>query len=171
MLVGRREQQDSSSGGGNGGGDNGGSASGGKEAAEITIWAWDPNFNIKALNIAKERYSKINPDVKINIVENAQADIIQKLNTGLGSGTTRGLPNIVLIEDYRAQSFLKAFPDMFYELTDTFNCEPTSPSTRSDRRAWTDATTACLSTPASPDCSSARTIWRKPASRRITCRR
>ncbi|REK55941.1 MAG: ABC transporter substrate-binding protein [Thermobacillus sp.] len=114
-------KQDSSSGGGNGGGDNGGSASGGKEAAEITIWAWDPNFNIKALNIAKERYSKINPDVKINIVENAQADIIQKLNTGLGSGTTTGLPNIVLIEDYRAQSFLKAFPDMFYELTDTFN--------------------------------------------------
>ena len=39
------------------------------------------------------------------IVENAQEDIVQKLNTALGSGTTKGLPNIVLIEDYRAQSF------------------------------------------------------------------
>jgi len=112
-----------SAGSGGGGSSSGGEsgASGGQAATEITIWAWDPNFNIKALNIAKERYAKINPDVNVVIVENAQADIVQKLNTGLGSGTTTGLPNIVLIEDYRAQSFLKAFPDMFHELTGTFN--------------------------------------------------
>lgn len=112
-----------SAGSGGGGSSSGGEsgASGGQAATEITIWAWDPNFNIKALNIAKERYAKLNPDVNVVIVENAQADIVQKLNTGLGSGTTTGLPNIVLIEDYRAQSFLKAFPDMFHELTGTFN--------------------------------------------------
>ncbi|PGT85207.1 MULTISPECIES: ABC transporter substrate-binding protein [Bacillaceae] len=90
---------------------------------EITIWAWDPNFNIKALNIAKEYYQKENPDVEIKIVENAQADIIQKLNTSLSSGTTKGLPNIVLIEDYRAQSFLQAYPDSFHEITGSFNTE------------------------------------------------
>jgi len=94
-----------------------------KGTDDITVWAWDPNFNIKAMNIAKEIYASENPNVKINIIENAQDDIIQKLNTSLSSGTTKGLPNIVLIEDYRAQSFLQAFPDMFYELTDYFNAE------------------------------------------------
>lgn len=90
---------------------------------EITIWAWDPNFNIKAMEIAKEYYQKENPDVEIKIVDNAQADIIQKLNTSLSSGTTKGLPNIVLIEDYRAQSFLQAYPDSFHEITGSFKAE------------------------------------------------
>lgn len=88
--------------------------------SEITIWAWDKNFNVKALEIAKEMFLKDNPNATINIVENAQADIVQKLNTGFGSGTTKGLPNVVLIEDLRSQSFLQAFPDMFYDMTDSF---------------------------------------------------
>lgn len=88
---------------------------------EITVWAWDPNFNIAALEIAKDVYKEENPDLTVNVVENAQEDIVQKLNTALGSGTTKGLPNLVLIEDYRAQSFLKSFPDSFYELSDSFD--------------------------------------------------
>lgn len=87
------------------------------EPKEITVWAWDPAFNIAAMNVAKEAYGQVNSDLTINIVENAQADIVQKLNTGLNSGSTKGLPNIVLIEDYRAQSFLQAYPDSFFELT------------------------------------------------------
>lgn len=98
-----------------GGGKEGGAANTAKK--EITIWAWDPNFNIAALNIAKEMYTAKHPDVKVNIVEYAQEDIVQKLNTGLSSGTTKGLPNIVLIEDYRAQSFLQAYPDSFHNMT------------------------------------------------------
>ncbi|MDQ0230308.1 ABC transporter substrate-binding protein [Metabacillus malikii] len=94
-----------------------------KDTNEITVWAWDPNFNIKAMELAKETYASENPDLKIKIIENAQDDIIQKLNTSLSSGTTKGLPNIVLIEDYRAQSFLQAYPDMFHELTDSFKAE------------------------------------------------
>jgi lactose/L-arabinose transport system substrate-binding protein len=93
-------------------------AEGSTQEKEITVWAWDPAFNIAAMNVAKEAYEKVNSDVKINVVENAQADIVQKLNTGLNSGSTKGLPNIVLIEDYRAQSFLQAYPESFYELTD-----------------------------------------------------
>ncbi|WP_313892309.1 ABC transporter substrate-binding protein [Psychrobacillus sp.] len=94
-----------------------------EEIDEVTIWAWDPKFNIAALEIAKGVYKEENPDLTVNIVENAQDDIIQKLNTALGSGTTKGLPNIVLIEDYRAQGFLQSFPDAFYELTDSFNAQ------------------------------------------------
>jgi len=83
---------------------------------EITVWAWDKAFNIAAMETAKGIYTKDNADVTINIVENAQNDIIQKLNAGLNSGTTKSLPNIVLIEDYRAQSFLQAYPDSFFPL-------------------------------------------------------
>ncbi|MGO4107857.1 ABC transporter substrate-binding protein [Paenibacillus sp. YAF4_2] len=91
--------------------------SGGDKASKITVWAWDPNFNIKAMNLAKDAYATTNPDLTVDVVENAQNDIVQKLNTGMSSGTTKGLPNIVLIEDYRAQSFLQAYPDMFYDLS------------------------------------------------------
>lgn len=106
-------------GGGGGESDSGQSA----ETNEITVWAWDPAFNIAAMNKAKEAYAEVNPDLTVNIVENAQNDIVQKLNTGLNSGSTKGLPNIVLIEDYRAQSFLQSYPDAFYELTDVINAE------------------------------------------------
>lgn len=86
------------------------------ETDAITVWAWDPAFNIAALEVA-EKYS----DFELNIVENAQDDIVQKLNTGLSSGTLKGMPNIVLIEDYRAQSFLQAYPDAFFDLSDYIN--------------------------------------------------
>lgn len=94
---------------------------------EINVWAWDPNFNIKALNIAAEYYAKENPDLKITIEENAQDDIIQKLNTAMSAGVTDSLPNIVLIEDYRAQSFLTAYPDTFIPLNDYIKAEDFAP--------------------------------------------
>src|SRR5690625_1251956 len=92
-----------------------------EESDKITVWAWDPNFNIAALEIAKDVYKDVEANLEIEIVENAQDDIVQKLNTALSSGTTTGLPNIALIEDYRAQGFLQAFPDAFYEISDVFD--------------------------------------------------
>lgn len=92
------------------------------EVDEITVWAWDPAFNIAALEIADEFYNG-EKEFNLEIIENAQDDIIQKLNSGLSSGTTKGMPNIVLIEDYRAQSFLQAYPDAFYPLTDVINTD------------------------------------------------
>ncbi|PZD96676.1 ABC transporter substrate-binding protein [Paenibacillus sambharensis] len=103
------------------GSSNAGGTDSGSATKEISIWAWDPSFNIAALEIAKTAYADDNPDAKVNVIEYAQNDIIQKLNTGLNSGTTKGLPNIVLIEDYRAQSFLQAYPDMFVDLSSNIN--------------------------------------------------
>lgn len=102
-------------------GNKGDAGSGKGNGDAITVWAWDPKFNIAALKIAEEFYQKDHKDFNLEIIENAQADIVQKLNTGLSSGTTKGMPNIVLIEDYRAQSFLQAYPDAFYELSDYIN--------------------------------------------------
>lgn len=87
------------------------------EKEKITIWAWDPNFNIAIMEEAKNRYLAINPNVEFEIVDMAKADVEQKLLINLSSGGVDSLPDIVLIEDYNAQKYLSAFPDMFADLT------------------------------------------------------
>ena len=84
---------------------------------KITIWAWDEAFNIVAANKAKEIYLKDNPDTEIEVVTMAQDDIVAKLNTSLSSGSYEGLPNIVLVEDYKIQGYLQAYQDEFADLS------------------------------------------------------
>ncbi|WP_160686793.1 extracellular solute-binding protein [Clostridium sp. C2-6-12] len=98
-------------------GNAGSSASKGKDDKKITVWAWDDTFNIKAVNMAKERYLKNHPDVTIDVVSMAQEDVVQKLNTSLSSGTYDGLPNVVLIEDYRIQNYLQSYPGEIKDLS------------------------------------------------------
>lgn len=86
-------------------------------AEKITIWAWDESFNIKAAQEAAEIYKGVQPNVEVEIVTMAQDDIVAKLNTSLSSGSYEGLPNVVLIEDYRIQGYLTAYPDEFYDLS------------------------------------------------------
>lgn len=93
-----------------------GNAGGKKET--ITVWAWDPNFNIAIMNEAKAVYEKENPNVNIEVIDFAKADVEQKLHTLLASGSTKDLPEIVLVEDYNAQKFLQSYPGAFEELTD-----------------------------------------------------
>src|SRR5690625_1148748 len=78
-----------------------GESTGGKKEKEedetssngkIVAWAWDQHFNIAALNVALEHYD--NEGFELEIIENAQDDIVQRLNTGLSSGTMKGMPNI-----------------------------------------------------------------------------
>lgn len=101
-------------------GSSGGSLSGGSNSDDktLTIWAWDDTFNVEAANIAKEKYEKEHPDVTVNVVSMAQDDVVQKLNTSLSSGTYDGLPNVVLIEDYRIQNYLKAYPGEIKDLSE-----------------------------------------------------
>lgn len=93
----------------------------GDDPNELTVWTWDPNFNVVALEIAEEYYQQENPDFNLNIVVNSQDDVVQRLNTTLSSGVETGLPNIAFIEDYRAPSFLNAYPGSFYPLGDYYN--------------------------------------------------
>lgn len=89
-----------------------------KDDNTVTIWAWDEAFNIVAANEAKEIYEKENPDVDIEVVTMAQDDIVAKLNTSLSSGSYDGLPDVVLIEDYKIQGYLTAYPNEFADLSD-----------------------------------------------------
>ncbi len=88
------------------------------QAKEITVWCWDPNFNVAIMKEAGERYQKTHPDVTLNIVDFAKLDVEQKLQTALSSGVTDALPDIVLIEDYGAQKYLQSFPGAFAALSD-----------------------------------------------------
>lgn len=109
--------------GGSTSGDNTAASGNGTTASDdsdttITIWAWDEAFNIKAANEAKEIYADINPDIEVEVVTMAQDDIVQKLNTSLASGMYDGLPEVVLIEDYRIQGYLTNFGTEFADLSD-----------------------------------------------------
>lgn len=91
------------------------------EAFELTAWAWDPLFNIAALELAESMWDE--DDVTLNIMDSSQDDIVQRLTVQLASGVATELPHIVLIEDYRAQGFLQAFPDMFYPIESYINSD------------------------------------------------
>lgn len=67
--------------------------------------------------MAKAYYAKTDPGVQVDIVTMAQTDIITRLNTAFSSSNYEGLPNIVLIEDYRIQNFLKSYPGEFRDLS------------------------------------------------------
>lgn len=86
-------------------------------AEKITLWAWDDTFNVKAANLAAEAYKAVNPNLEVEVVSMAQNDIVAKLNTGFESGNMEGLPNIVLIEDYRIQNYLRSYPGELSDLS------------------------------------------------------
>ena len=53
--------------GGSGGDETAGG--GGAEGNTLTVWAWDPAFNIYALEEAEKIYQADNPDFELEIVE------------------------------------------------------------------------------------------------------
>ena len=81
---------------------------------KITVWCWDPNFNVYAMKQAAAVYNKTHADVTIEIVDMAQ-DIEAKISAGLQAGGA-GLPDIALFQDFRIEQFLHDYPDAFVDL-------------------------------------------------------
>jgi len=96
-------------------------------AEELTVWAWDPNFNVAAMNEAASRYQQTHADFSLTVMDSGKEDIEQKLHTMLASGITNSLPDIVLIEDYNAQKFLQAYPGSFAPMQDTVDYSQFAP--------------------------------------------
>ncbi|MHC1786800.1 MAG: ABC transporter substrate-binding protein [Christensenellales bacterium] len=82
----------------------------------LTIWCWDPAFNIYAMQEAAKSYEKIAPDVKINIVETLSADCETKQTIAFSSNQLDTLPDIVLMQDNSGRKFLNTFPNMYYPM-------------------------------------------------------
>ncbi len=85
----------------------------------LTVWCWDPAFNIYAMQEAEKVYQKTNPDFKLNIVETPWDDVQTKLTTVATSGELNTLPDIFLMQDNAFQKNYTNFPDVFTDLTDS----------------------------------------------------
>jgi lactose/L-arabinose transport system substrate-binding protein len=83
----------------------------------LTVWCWDPAFNIYAMKEAEKVYQKTNPDFKLNIVETTWEDLQPKLTAAGTSGDYSTLPDIFLMQDNAFQKNYITFPDMFTDLT------------------------------------------------------
>ncbi|MDY2911119.1 MAG: sugar ABC transporter substrate-binding protein [Agathobacter sp.] len=121
----------------NGGSSNGGSASndagttsgteaGGTTASAttddpntLTVYAWDKNFNIPALEAAAAAYKEKNPDFNLEIIEQSQASDIEDAITLAGSsGDYSNLPDIVLFQDHYFQQYATNYPDAWTDVAD-----------------------------------------------------
>ena len=80
----------------------------------LTVWCWDPTFNIYAMEQAEKIYQKDHPDFKLDIQENIYNDIETKLITAATSGDYSTLPDIFLMQDY---SFHKNIANMLNQFT------------------------------------------------------
>ncbi len=91
------------------------------EDGKITIWTWDPNFNIAAMNVAKEMYNKDHPDVEIIIEEVLSEDVETRVITAASAGDISNLPDIMLIQDNSAQKFILSYPEVYADITGKYD--------------------------------------------------
>ncbi len=118
--------------GSNGGSDNGGAAKGNDTSAAaesdggaseggntLTVWTWDPAFNIPAIKEAGNIYKADHPDFELKVVETLSDDCETKLITAAESGDLSTLPDIVLMQDNSYQKFVSIYPEAFVDLTDS----------------------------------------------------
>lgn len=90
---------------------------GAQASNELTVWCWDPAFNVYAMEEAAKVYQKDHPDFKLNVVETPWEDLQTKITTAATSGNTDSLPDILLLQDNAFQKNVISYPDAFTDLT------------------------------------------------------
>lgn len=108
----------SSSGGEAASGDSSADSSSGDKT--LTAYAWDPSFNIPALQAAADDYKEnVDPDFELEIVEqSASSDIETAITTAASAGDLSTLPDIVLFQDHYIQQYVADYPDVWVPLDD-----------------------------------------------------
>ena len=86
---------------------------------KLTVWCWDPNFNIYAMETAAEYYKKDHPDVEVEVVETPWDDIQPMITNAASTGEYSQLPDILLMQDNAFQKNAISYPDLFVDLTDS----------------------------------------------------
>ncbi len=82
----------------------------------LTVWCWDPTFNIYAMNEAAKIYKADHPNVTVNVVETPWADLQQKLITSISANATENLPDIILMQDNAIQKNVVTYPEAYIAL-------------------------------------------------------
>ena len=120
------------SGSGNGGSNNsGGSSDSGSTEADggeatssdentLTVYAWDPAFNIPALKAAEADYkANVNPDFTLEIKEQGgSTDVESAVTRAASSGQYDTLPDMVLFQDHWIQQYVRDYPDAWQDVND-----------------------------------------------------
>lgn len=94
-------------------------AKGGNDENTLTVWAWDSQFNLYAMEEAQKIYQKDHPDFNLNLVEITWDDLQTKLGTIVGSGDYSQLPDICLMQDYAYQKYVTTYKDLYQDITDS----------------------------------------------------
>ncbi|TRY17432.1 extracellular solute-binding protein [Tessaracoccus rhinocerotis] len=100
-------------------GNDGGEGSGADGAGTLTVWAWDPAFNIYAMDEAAKIYQQENPDVTVEVVETPWDDLQTKLTTLAQSQEFEELPDIFLMQNNAFQKNVINYPDLFSDYSDS----------------------------------------------------
>ena len=106
-------------------------------AEKLTVSAWDPNFNIPALEAAAADYkANVDPDFELEInVVSGSSDVETDMTTAGSSGDYSNLSDIVLFQDHFIQRYVADYPDEWISLEgadinwDDFGAEKLSYST------------------------------------------
>jgi len=99
-------------------GDGGGGGGGNADDNTLTVWTWDPAFNIYAMQEAEKIYAADHPGFKLDIVETPWDDLQTKLTTLAQSQEFGELPDIFLMQNNAFQKNVINYPDLFSEATD-----------------------------------------------------
>lgn len=63
---------------------------------KLTVWCWDPAFNIYAMQEAAKFYKEIDPAFELEVIETPWDDLQTKLTTAGMAGDYSTLPDIFL---------------------------------------------------------------------------
>ena len=85
----------------------------------LTVWTWDPNFNVYAIKKAAEIYAQDHEGFKVEVSEVQSDDIETRLTTAVSAGDLSTLPDIFLMQDYSFHKDVANYPEIFTELTDS----------------------------------------------------
>ena len=93
------------------------------EDGKITIWTWDPNFNIASMKIGADMYHVDHPDVEIEIQEVQSEDIETAVAQAAVAGDLSTLPDIMLCQDNSFQKMVINYPEVYTDITDKYDFE------------------------------------------------
>ncbi|WP_229779023.1 ABC transporter substrate-binding protein [Microbacterium maritypicum] len=90
-----------------------GAGSSSDDDQKLTVWAWDPAFNIYAMEEAEKAYQADHPEFELEIIETPWDDLQAKLTTIAQSQQFEQLPDIFLMQNNAFQKNVINYPDLF----------------------------------------------------------
>lgn len=87
---------------------------------KLTVYAWDANFNIPALQAAADDYkANVDDNFELEIIEQSQSsDVENAITLAASANDYSTLPDIVLFQDHWIQKYMADYPDAFVSVED-----------------------------------------------------